>query len=105
MSMKNTPKNQKQAKIWIGIDVSKLELEIHSFDPAIKFPAMVPNTSSGLKTLERIITKLPLSQLIFESTGGYEKALLDHFNNLEIACTRLNPSHSRNFAESQRVTC
>lgn len=99
--MKVTPLDKEGSKVWIGIDVSKAELELKSSDPLVKLPAMVANSPRGFKKLEQSITGIPQVQLIFESTGGYEKALLDHFSSKGIACTRLNPSHSRSFARAK----
>ena len=99
--MKNTPQQPKQSKVWIGIDVSKDELEICSSDPGTTLPTIVPNTPGGLKNLGSLIIRIPSGQLVFESTGGYEKALFDYFNKLDIASSRLNPSHSRSFAKAK----
>ena len=90
-----------QSKIWVGIDVSKVELEIHSSEPIRALPKVVPNTSVGFKGLALALKGSASVHLVFESTGGYEKPLFHYFAALGIACSRLNPSHSRNFAKAK----
>jgi transposase len=97
--MKKTQSHQD--KNWIGIDVSKTDLEIHSLSSAIKIPAVVSNSLQGFRQIEDAISNFTSIHLIFESTGGYEKALFNHFSELGIDCSRLNPSHSRSFARAK----
>ena len=67
--MKKTQSHQD--KNWIGIDVSKTDLEIHSLSSAIKIPAVVSNSLQGFRQIEDAISKcLSGSELAEPVTAG-----------------------------------
>ena len=93
--------HRKNTTTWIGIDVSKKELEIHSHDSTLRLPSSIANTKTGIG---RIITKLKKCDdphLVFEATGGYEKLLLVMLQSEGIKASRITPSLARNFAKAK----
>jgi transposase len=92
------------ATIWIGIDVSKAELQLHA--PAgsgLKLPARLPNNATGFVALVRHLHIATPVQVVFEATGGYERPLMLHLQASGIHCTRANPAQVRDFARSRRM--
>lgn len=90
--------------IWIGIDVSKTELQLHA--PAgsgLKLPARLPNNAAGFATLARHLDIAAPVHVVFEATGGYERPLMLHLQASDIPCTRANPAQVRDFARSRRM--
>lgn len=86
---------------WVGIDVSKTELQLHSQAPSISLPAKLANDSAGLKSLLKHLAPHRQVHIVFEATGGYDKPLLDALQAHGIACSRLNPRQVRNFARAK----
>jgi len=86
---------------WIGIDVSKRELEIHSYNPHPKLSKPIPNTPAEIKKLIAVLKQIPNPHFIFEATGGYEKLLLTSLQAAGINASRITPSLSRNFAKAK----
>jgi transposase len=79
---------------YIGIDISKDTLDIHGIP---KFN-QVPNTAAGHR---KIISHTPEgSRIVFEATGGYEKALWLTLLEAGITVSRINPSRIRDLAKS-----
>lgn len=87
--------------LWVGIDVSKTELQLHSQSPSISLPAKLANDSAGLKSLLKHLAPHRQVHIVFEATGGYDKPLLDALQAHGIACSRLNPRQVRNFARAK----
>ena len=85
---------------WIGIDVSKRELEIHSYILNSGLPSSIPNTDKGRQDLIKILLKIQRPHLVFESTGGYETPLLKLLQDHGIMASRINPNHSNSFAKA-----
>lgn len=92
---------QKYIPTWIGIDVSKKELEIHSYDQTLKLPSACPNNKTAIEKIISKLKKLDHPNLVFEATGGYEKLLLVLLQNEGIKASRINPSLARNFAKAK----
>ena len=93
--------NNENTTTWIGIDVSKRELEIHCYNDKLKLPSAIPNTKT---TIGKIISKLKKCSdphFIFEATGGYEKLLLISLQSEGIKASRITPSLARNFAKAK----
>jgi len=93
--------NQKEHTTWIGIDVSKRELEIHCYDASLKLPSSIPNTQKGIERMISKLKKCNLPHLVFEASGGYEKLLLVSLQSEGIDCSRITPSLARNFAKAK----
>lgn len=96
-----TDTEQTSNTTWIGIDISKRELEIHSYHPHPKLSKPLPNNPDEIKKLITVLHKLPNPHLIFEATGGYEKLLLASLQAAGINASRITPSLSRNFAKAK----
>ena len=86
---------------YIGIDVAKKELEIHSYDQSLDLGTVIPNTKSGIANLIRKISSSSTVHLVFESSGGYEKLLLLMLQSEGIKASRVNATHVRNFAKAK----
>lgn len=67
--------NMKSEKntIWIGINASKKELEIHTYEKALKLPSVLPNTKNGINKIITKVKKFNSVQIVFKATGSYEK--------------------------------
>ena len=86
---------------WIGIDISKAQLDLDSRHPHLKLPSSVPNTPEGHQKLLKLIAQIPDIKIIFEATGGYEKPLLLTLQKSKIYATRINPAQVRSFAKAK----
>ena len=93
--------NTKNTVTWIGIDVSKKELEIHCYDSALKLPPAIANTKTGIGNIISKLKKCEAPHLVFEATGGYEKLLLVLLQSEGIKASRITPSLARNFAKAK----
>lgn len=99
----NNKNNTNQNTVWIGIDISKPELEIHSYETTLKLPSAAPNTKSSIAKLIKKIAKNEHVHCVFEATGGYEKLLLSMLQSEGIKASRITPSLARNFAKAQGI--
>jgi transposase len=100
------PKNlAKDNSIYIGIDISKPELEIHTYEASLKLPSATPNTKSSILKLIKKFAKDDRIHCVFEATGGYEKLLLSLLQSEGIQASRITPSLGRNFAKAQGILC
>lgn len=85
------------AKVNVGIDVSKDFLDVHVGDVALR---RVPNRSSGLSILKRILSRYTVSLVLLESSGGYENLAVTYFQSLDYDVCVINPRQARDFARS-----
>lgn len=99
----SNPGEAATATIWIGIDVSKAELQLHSGTPGLKLPACLPNNAAGFAALAGHLDCAAPVHVVFEATGGYERPLMLHLQASAIPCTRANPAQVRDFARSRRM--
>jgi transposase len=82
-------------KIYIGIDVSKLRLDLHHLDQSLH----IPNTE---KAILRWLRSLPVEAvLICESSGGYESLLLALAHAARRPIIRINARLVRDFAKAK----
>lgn len=93
--------NNENTTTWIGIDVSKKELEIHCYDDQLKLTSTTPNTKTAIGKIILKLKKCSNPHVIFEATGGYEKLLLITLQSEGIKASRVNPSLARNFAKAK----
>ncbi|HBA6806851.1 TPA: IS110 family transposase [Escherichia coli] len=84
-------------KVNVGIDVSKDFLDVHVGDLALR---RVPNRSSGLSVLKRILSRYTVSLVLLESTGGYENLAVTYLQSLGYDVCVINPRQARDFARS-----
>ena len=99
----SNPGEAAAATIWIGIDVSKAELQLHAGNPGLKLPARLPNNAAGFAALAGHLDIPAPVHVVFEATGGYERPLMLHLQASDIPCTRANPAQVRDFARSRRM--
>ncbi|EHA2033711.1 IS110 family transposase, partial [Escherichia coli] len=84
-------------RVNVGIDVSKDFLDVHVGDVALR---RVPNRSSGLSVLKRILSRYTVSLVLLESTGGYENLAVTYLQSLGYDVCVINPRQARDFARS-----
>ncbi|EOT9883610.1 IS110 family transposase [Escherichia coli] len=84
-------------RVNVGIDVSKDFLDVHVGDVALR---RVPNRSSGLSVLKRILSRYIVSLVLLESSGGYENLAVTYFQSLGYDVCVINPRQARDFARS-----
>jgi len=87
--------------LWVGIDVSKHELQIHFLKPSPGLPEKLPYDKPSLAKLAAHLKRDGRYHVIFEATGGYEKPLLKCLQANGIRCSRTNPWKVRNFARAK----
>lgn len=90
--------NEKDQKIYVGIDVSKAYLDVyfHPTGQAIK----VSNDKTGLKELVGSLSKQPIKLVILEATGGYEKFIARELEKVHFPVSVINPRQARDFAKA-----
>ena len=104
MTMPTTNLNLKSDSadtLWVGIDVSKNELQLHFPAPPKGLPAKIPYDKAALARLVRHLSADARFHVVFEATGGYDKPLRQCLHAHGIRCTRANPRHVRNFARAK----
>ncbi len=99
----NHPNNQNEDTIYIGIDISKRELEIHSYEASLKLPSAIPNNKTEINKIIKKLAKNNRIHCVFEATGGYEKLLLSLLQMEGIKASRVTPSLARNFPKAQEI--
>lgn len=80
---------------YIGIDVSKVRLDIHGLEGLTK----VPNTPEGHKILIKKL-KPENHHVALEATGGYEDRFIFQLHNKGIKVSRIEPTRVRDYAKS-----
>lgn len=91
-------------QLFIGIDVSKLTLDI--FISEIDFELKISNNEVGLGKLEKTIKRLQkqgyeIKLVGFEATGGYEKTLRNRLEKLDWSYDVVHPNKVRNFCRAK----
>ena len=83
--------------IYAGLDISKLNLQLHW---AGRFHDL-PNTAAGHRRLLKLLASQPGAHVICEATGGYERDVVAALQQAAIALSVLNPGRVRHFARAQ----
>ena len=86
------------AQLTLGIDVSKLRLDLAYSDGHV--PAPLDYDERGLRALLELLRQRPASLVIVESTGGIERALLDCLLDAAVPVARVQPGRVRYFAKA-----
>ena len=89
----------KNSQSIIAIDVSKDSLEVLTADQSFSSE----NSQRGFAALQRKISAKPNCFVVFEATGGYERALSDFLHACKIALCIVNPRLVRAFAISEGI--
>ena len=87
--------------IFVGADVSKLQLDIHCTDGHQPFPLV--NNPRGIRTLIGRLRSMPLGLIVVEATGGYERKLVYSLLDAGLPIVRANPLRVRRFAQSRGI--
>jgi transposase len=85
----------------IGVDVSKLQLEWAAHPDALVRHAA--NDPRGIDQLVRHFVHLRPDRIVIESTGGYERRLLERLAELGLPVVLVNPWRVRRFGEGLGV--
>lgn len=82
---------------YIAIDISKSDLEIRTDQHRCSFT----NNLTGFKALVKLAGKQEQPLVVCESSGGYERDMMDYLHQKQIPLTRVNPGRIRNYARSE----
>lgn len=94
MNTKNDPIH------YVAIDVSKATLQIQ--DDGLSMA--IANDPGGFKKLLSHLKSWPHNPLVvFEASGGYERALMDTLHKAAIPLAMVNPARVRDFARSEGI--
>ena len=84
---------------YIAIDISKSDLEVRTE----QHRCSVTNNLTGFKALVKLAGKHEQPLVVCESSGGYERDMMDYFHQNQIAVTRVNPGRIRNYVRSEGI--
>ncbi len=83
--------------VFAGIDVSKEHLDLAlTEDGDVE---RLPNTPKGIRTIVKRLRTQTLQRVVIESTGGYERAVLDALQRAGVSVALVNPWRVRRFGE------
>jgi len=85
------------APVYLGLDISKAELQLHS--PGR--PQTLPNTPAGHRQLVDRIRRVPGAHVVCEATGGYERGPVAALHAAALPVSVVNPAQVRHFAQAQ----
>jgi transposase len=87
-----------QSLVFIGIDVSKNQLDVAVRPHQVFFS--VTNDEAGIKDLVQRIAKLQPISIVLEATGGYEKMVALALGVAGLPISVINPRQARDFAKA-----
>ncbi len=87
-----------QQSQWVGIDVSKANLDVYLRPSAQQF--QVNNQASGIIELIQQLQALKIQQVILEATGGLELEAAQALQEQGFAISIINPRQARDFAKA-----
>lgn len=93
MNIKNDPIH------YVAIDVSKATLQIQ--DDGLSMA--IANDPGGFKKLLKHLKGCVNPLVVFEASGGYERALMETLHKAAIPLAMVNPARVRDFARSEGV--
>ena len=82
--------------IYAGLDISKLNLQLHLAGRIHD----LPNTAAGHRRLLKLLAAHPGVQLVCEATGGYERDVVAALHEANVPLSVLNPARVRHFARA-----
>ena len=85
-------------KVFVGIDVSKKQLDVAVLPGKLRF--RIPNTDSGIHQLIQRLTPLQPQLILLEATGGYEILAAASLSQANLTVHVINPRQVRDFARS-----
>ena len=78
-----------QEKTWVGVDISKATLDVFMLPQAMRLQQ--PNTEAGVNALVEQLRPLGWLQVVVESTGGYERTLVQRLQQAGLPVAIANP--------------
>jgi transposase len=96
--MKQTPQNNGPFD-YVAIDIGKATLQVQDAHR----PFEVDNTPKGHRKLLRHLRSLAHPLVVFEASGGYERALMAALHQARVPLVMVNPARVRDFARSEGV--
>ncbi|MEM9009466.1 MAG: IS110 family transposase [Cyanobacteria bacterium P01_F01_bin.86] len=85
-------------KYWVGVDVSKKELDIHIRPTGRSFSTA--NNQSGIEQLSHSLNQLSPQLIVLEATGGMEILAAVALSRRGLAVAVVNPRQVRDFAKA-----
>jgi transposase len=99
MNNQTTTTTTQHTQTLIAIDVAKDSLEVQTDESAFS----LENSPKGFKALLRKVPQKTGLLVVFEATGGYERALAEFLHERKIALSIINPRLLRSFARSEGI--
>ena len=99
MNNQTTTTTTQHTQTLIAIDVAKDSLEVRTDKSAFS----LENSPKGFKALLRKVPQKTGLLVVFEATGGYERALAEFLHERKIALSIINPRLLRSFARSEGI--
>ena len=87
-----------QQSQWVGIDVSKANLDVYLRPSSKQF--QVKNQASGIVELIQQLQSFTIQQVILEATGGLELEVAQALQEQGFAISIINPRQARDFAKA-----
>lgn len=86
------------APVWIGIDVSKAQLDVAV---GVDGPAWsAPNDDAGIESLVQGLQQRPCGLIVLEATGGFELPVTTALAAAGLPVVVINPRQARDFARA-----
>lgn len=82
--------------IYAGLDIAKLNLQLHLAGRVHD----LPNTVAGHRRLLKLLASQSGGHVICEATGGYERAVVAALHQAKVPVSVLNPARVRHFARA-----
>jgi transposase len=86
-------------KLFVGIDISKAELDVHAGSKGFK----MPNDPVGLTELVGRLSELSPSLIVMEATGGFERPIQVVLEEAGLPVRVVNPRQVRDFAKGLQI--
>jgi transposase len=83
--------------IYAGLDIAKLNLQLHLAGRVHD----LPNTAIGHRRLLKLLASQPGVHVVCEATGGYERDVVAALHEASVPVSVLNPARVRHFARAQ----
>lgn len=83
--------------VYVGIDVSKAHLDVY-WESSERW-LRLENTAAGVRQLHKRLRAEPAQHIVVESTGGYERVVLQSLWQVDCPVSLVNPRPVRDFAK------
>jgi transposase len=89
--------NADNKTVYVGVDVAKATLQVHLCGAQIE----LGNTPAGHTQLRQKLQSIAEAHVVCEATGGYEQALVQSLNKVQIPVSVMNPAQVRASAQAK----